>query len=87
MNERREQGRADEGDRLAGVPARMEGRIDDLTRTVDVRRIIFSVYRTMTGAIVRGIEDGRSIAPRWAAELTGPISVVHRRGDGRAMPG
>lgn len=49
---------------------RMGTRIAELRRIGDDRRIFLSVYATMTGAIARGIHDGRFMDAAWTAELT-----------------
>jgi len=52
------------------VVDRMDARITELRRAGDDRRIFLSVYATMTGAIHRGVLDGRFMDPAWTAELT-----------------
>lgn len=55
---------------LDAVMERMEARIVELRAADDDRRIFLAVYATMTGAIHRGVHEGRFMDPPWTAELT-----------------
>lgn len=48
----------------------LDERVQAFREAGDDRRIFASVYATMTGAIDRGLEDGRFVDPAWTAHLT-----------------
>lgn len=62
---------------LDAILERMAARIVELRSAGDDRRIFLSVYATMTGAIHRGIHDGRFMDPGWTAELTARFAGLY----------
>jgi hypothetical protein len=62
---------------LDAVLARMTARLDELRRAGDDRRIFLAVYATMTGAIHRGVHEGRFMDPTWTEVLTARFATLY----------
>jgi hypothetical protein len=62
---------------LDAVLSRMTERVADLRRRGDDRRIFLAVYATMTGAIHRGVRDGRFMDPGWTEVLTARFATLY----------
>jgi hypothetical protein len=62
---------------LDAVLARMTARLGELRRAGDDRRIFLAVYATMTGAIHRGVHEGRFMDPTWTEVLTARFATLY----------
>jgi hypothetical protein len=62
---------------LDAVLGRMTARLRELRLAGDDRRIFLAVYTTMTGAIHRGVHEGRFMDQRWTEVLTARFATLY----------
>lgn len=62
---------------LEAILDRMADRVVALRAAGDDRRVFLRVYATMTGAIHRGIDDGRFMDPAWTGTLTARFAALY----------